>query len=93
MVTLLMLVVISPDSLWAEGVKNPVLVESSEVKALKSRVDEIKALDKSTLTRVEKKELRKELKTINQELRSNSNGIYLSIGAIVIVILLLILLL
>lgn len=93
MLTLFMLVAFSPAALRAESVGNPVPVESAEMNALKNRVNEIKALDKSTLSRAEKKELRTELKTINQQLRSNSNGIYLSIGAIVIVILLLILLL
>ena len=56
-------------------------------------VDEIRAMDKSTLTRVERKELRKELRTINTELKSTGNSIYLSIGAIIIIILLLILIL
>jgi hypothetical protein len=93
MTTLLMLMAFSPSALKAENVSNPVPVESPEMNALKNRINEIKALDKSTLSKAEKKELRTELKSINQQLRSNNNGIYLSVGAIIIVILLLILLL
>ncbi len=65
----------------------------AEVKVLLSRLEEIKDMDKSALTRVERKELRKEVRAIKAELRSTGNGIYLSVGAIIIVILLLILLL
>ena len=63
------------------------------VKTLLSRVDEIRAMDRSKLTRVERKALRKELRAINTELKATGNGIYLSIGAIIIIILLLILIL
>jgi hypothetical protein len=50
-------------------------------------------MDKSELSSVEKKELRKEVRTIKKELKATGNGVYLSIGAILIIILLLILLL
>lgn len=79
--------------------KNPIAVTSegkeipAEVKVMLSRLDEIKSIDKSALSRSEKKELRKEVRSINTELRSTGNGVYLSVGAIIIVILLLILLL
>ncbi len=66
--------------------------EDEKAKALLARLDEIKAMDKSGLTRVEKKELRKEVREIKSQLRATGNGIYLSIGAIIIIILLLILL-
>ncbi len=58
---------------------------------LMNRLIEIRDMDKSNLTRVEKKELRKEVKEIKKEARNR--GIYLSVGAIIIIILLLILLL
>lgn len=67
--------------------------EAARAKILIERLEEIKAMDKSSLTRVEKKELRKEVRTIKADLKSTGNGIYLSIGAIIIIILLLILLL
>lgn len=57
------------------------------------RLNEIKAMDKSTLTRSEKKSLRKEVKSIKKELKATSNGVYISVGAIIIILLLLIILL
>jgi Skp family chaperone for outer membrane proteins len=65
----------------------------ADVKIMLDRLEEIKEIDKSKLTRVEKKELRKEVKAIKASLKSSGNGVYLSIGAIIIIILLLILLL
>ncbi len=58
-----------------------------------TRLIEIRDMDKSNLTSSEKKALRKELKEMKKEIRKNSNGIYLSVGAIIVVILLLILIL
>ena len=49
-------------------------------------------MDRSELTVTERKELKKELRTIKSELKA-VQGIYLSIGAIIIIILLLILIL
>ena len=65
----------------------------AEVKVMFTRLEEIKKIDKSTLTSVEKKELRKEVRSIKKALRSSGNGVYLSVGAIIIIVLLLILLL
>lgn len=56
------------------------------------RLNEIKDMDKSDLSRSDKKELRNEVKSIKKELKDSGRGIYLSVGAIIIVILLLILL-
>ncbi|HSD06335.1 MAG TPA: hypothetical protein VLC96_03740, partial [Flavobacterium sp.] len=58
-----------------------------------NRLEEIKKMDKSNLTRAEKKELREEVKTIKANLKATGHGVYLSIGAIIIIVLLLILLL
>jgi hypothetical protein len=63
---------------------------SVRAEALVQRLEEIKALDHSALSHSEKRELRKEVRTIRKEL--HSNGVYLSVGAIIIIILLLILL-
>ncbi len=61
---------------------------------MKQRVIEIRNMDKSSLGRTEKKRLRTELKDMNQEAKAISgSGIYISLGALVIIILLLILLL
>ena len=58
-----------------------------------SRVDEIRNMDKSNMTRAEKKALRKELREMKDQARALSGGVYLSVGAIIIIILLLILIL
>ena len=63
------------------------------VKIMLARLDEIKTMDKSSLSRIERQALRKEVRSINSQLRATGNGVYLSVGAIIIVILLLILLL
>lgn len=76
------------------GIHSPVKNEVPKevlAKQIESRLLEIKKMDKSNLTQAEKKELRKEVKDLRKEARSN--GIYLSIGAIIIIVLLLILLL
>jgi len=61
---------------------------------MRERVKEIKELDKSGLSRQEKKELKKELREMNKEARAfGERGVYLSVGGIIIIILLLILIL
>jgi hypothetical protein len=97
----LMIMVLSlislPTIYAAEGNPNAVKTHPKEVPAevqkMLDRLDEIKEIDKSTLTRVEKKELRKEVREIKATLKASGNGVYLSVGAIIIIILLLILLL
>jgi hypothetical protein len=68
-------------------------IESAAVNALMIRLGEIKAMDKSNLSSSEKKQLRKETRTIKRELRKSSGGIYFSVGAIIVILVLLILLL
>jgi len=59
-----------------------------------NRVEEIRNMDKSHLSRAEKKELRKELKEMKSQARAiGGGGVYLSVGAIIIIILVLILIL
>jgi len=61
---------------------------------MRQRVEEIKKIDRSTLTKQERKEIRKELRNMNKEARAiGQGGVYLSVGAIIIIILLLILIL
>lgn len=73
--------------------KAPIERVSNRSTELLNRLNEIKNIDKSTLTRSEKKELRVELRSIKKEMQKSSNGVYLSVGAIIIIILLLIILL
>lgn len=69
--------------------------ESRENRALQleNRLKEIEALDTKGLSRGEKKVLRREVREIKKELAAISGGVYLSIGAILLIALLLILLL
>lgn len=64
-----------------------------KVAVLMQRLSEIKAMDRTEMTSLERKNLRKEVKEIKSEMKVISGGVYLSVGAIIIVILLLILLL
>ncbi|WP_443936617.1 hypothetical protein [Pedobacter sp. MW01-1-1] len=76
--------------------KNPTELtaeQSIQLEKIKSRVEEIKAMDKSNLTKAERKALRNELKEMKNQARAISGGVYLSVGAIIIIILLLILIL
>jgi predicted PurR-regulated permease PerM len=67
--------------------------ENTRAQQLEQRLEEIKNMDRSGMTRLEKKSLRKEVKAIKKEGKGLSGGVYLSVGAIIIIILLLILLL
>ena len=64
----------------------------AEIQVMLNRLEEIKDIDKSDMNRLEKKALRKEVRAINSEIRSSGNGIYISAGAIIIILLLIILL-
>lgn len=68
-------------------------VEPLEVRTLTARLDEINAMDKSNISSHEKRQLRKEVRSIKSQLRRVSGGVYLSAGAIIIILLLVILLL
>ncbi len=94
--TVLMLLTLVPMQLQAVRGPSPAtttIPESAEANALTTRLMEIKEMDKSQLSSTEKKQLRKEVRSIKSELKRTSNGVYLSLGAIIIIVLLLILLL
>jgi hypothetical protein len=71
----------------------PAPAESAEAKALLFRLNEIKAMDKTNLNSAEKKNLRKEVRTVKHQLREISGGVYLSVGAVLLIVLLLVILL
>ena len=89
----LLLTVASPSI--ADTEPKPAATEIAESRAvqLQNRLEHIEALDKRELTASEKKALRKEVRAIKKELAAISGGVYLSIGAILLIALLLILLL
>ncbi|MGB5377657.1 hypothetical protein [Muriicola sp.] len=64
----------------------------AEVRVMLDRLEEIKGMDKSDLERSEKKALRKEVRAIKTQLRTTGNGIYISAGALIIILLLIIIL-
>jgi predicted PurR-regulated permease PerM len=68
-------------------------IESAEANILIARLEEIKSIDKSNMKSSEKRQLRKEVRSIKKTLTEMNGGVYLSVGAIIIIILLLILLL
>ena len=67
--------------------------EAAEAKALLLRLNEINAMDKSTLGSPEKKQLRKEVRSIKSQLNQLGGGVYISVGALILIIVLLIILL
>ncbi|HKG08129.1 MAG TPA: hypothetical protein VKB19_16815 [Pedobacter sp.] len=78
----------------SEKVKTEMTAEQKvQLQRITDRVEEIKSMDKSELSRDEKKALKRELKDLKAEARAMGGGVYLSVGAIIIIILLLILIL
>ena len=75
------------------GIVNTTTPAPVNLNALLLRLNEIKNMDKSNLSSSEKKALRKELRTMKHQARNSGGGVYLTIGALLIVIVLLILLL
>ena len=75
------------------SVVDPKPAESAEAKTLLLRLDEINSMDKSKLKSSEKKNLRKEVRSIKDRLRDLGPGIYLSGAAVLIIVILLIVLL
>lgn len=78
--------------------ENMLIVNSEDavrtrVAQLQNRLDEIKEMDKRALSASEKRMLRREVRDIKKELAVMNGGIYLSVGAIILIALLLILLL
>lgn len=71
----------------------PITTESVQAQKLLTRLDELKAMDKSAMNTTEKLEMRKEVRSINKELKTLGGGVYLSVGAIIIILLLLIIIL
>lgn len=78
--------------------KNPVGTEKvpteipAEVKTMLNRLETIKNMDRSNLRPSERKELRKEVREIKKKIRSSGNGLYISSGAIIIILLLILIL-
>ena len=98
-ITACMLLSVFPLQVRAGSETRPVLTvpatspEAIHANVLLSRLTEIHEMDMSGLGKAEKKELRKEVRAIKSELKAATQGVYLSVGAILIIILILVLLL
>jgi hypothetical protein len=66
-------------------------LSTEEVDRLKNRVEEIRDMDKSEMTSLEKKELREESKSIKKNVRKNGEVIYIGGTTLLIIILVIIL--
>jgi hypothetical protein len=111
LMTAFMLFLFTPGQLKAAKKSNKVVtnttmnttVKSAETEARVARFNEIKAMDNSTLSSSEKKELRSETRSIKKEMKANGEssyvegnghgGLYVSVGAAILIVLLLVLLL
>lgn len=68
-------------------------ITPTKAEVLVARLNEIKATDKTNLTAADRQALKAETKAIKNELRVNNGGVYLSTGAIILIVILLIILL
>jgi hypothetical protein len=82
--------------------KKSVKVQTADFSELASRVIEINSMDRSLMSRSEKKELKKELRQIKSELNDigkanktndGSTKIYISLGSLLLIILILVIIL
>jgi Flp pilus assembly protein TadB len=60
----------------------------SRLAEIKQRIEEIRAMDKSQLSKAERKNLRHELKDMKKDLKAREGGIHISTAAIIAAILL-----
>jgi hypothetical protein len=91
---LTLIIIMSAISAWATE-KNPVVPiehRQEQMNRLEQRLEEIRAIDTKRLTKDEKRALRGEVKQIKKEMKALSGGVYISIGALILIVLLLILL-
>ncbi len=95
MATVLCLMLAAPAVMANEANIKPEMTEKQKTRLVEitNRVEQIKSMDRSDLSRAERQDLRHELRDMRTEAKAMSGGVYLSVGAIIIVILLLILIL
>ena len=79
---------------WKDKVAGSTTEQNDKrLQEIKDRMDQIKSMDKSQLTKEDRKKIKTELKDMRNEVRARSNGIYISLGTLIIIILLLIIIL
>lgn len=94
-VTAILLMSVLPTQIYAgtPSTAKAVSINIDEAKAevMLKRLNEIKDMDMSNMSRPEKKALRKEVKEIQKVMGNGNGGVFISLGALIIIILLLIL--
>lgn len=95
----IMVFVLSATAFAATASKNPENLPKTENKLseeeairLTNRVEEIRDMDKTDMAAKEKRELRKELKSIHKSVKRDGGIIYIGTGTLLVIILLIILL-
>ncbi|SKB42577.1 hypothetical protein [Daejeonella lutea] len=93
--TALMLMFSAPAVMAKDAKSKPDMTETQKVRLaeISKRAEEIRSMDKSELSRAERKALRNEVLEMKKEAKAMSGGVYLSVGAIIIILLILILIL
>ena len=66
---------------------------AARAKTLELRIEQIDKMDKTNMKPAEKQALRKEVRAIKQELKASGGYVYISVGAALLIILLIIILL
>jgi hypothetical protein len=98
LITTLLLLVLNPVASQATADKNANAAainkneEFERAEVLLNRLEEIKEMDVSVMSPSQKSELQQEVKTIQNDLRGLSGGVYISATALIIILLLLIVL-
>jgi hypothetical protein len=81
----------APDNLAVPD-KTENKLSEEEISRLTRRVEEIRDMDKTDLTVKEKRELKKELKGIKENVRNSGGAVYIGVGTLILIIILVILL-
>ncbi|MFH4965241.1 hypothetical protein V8G69_09590 [Gaetbulibacter sp. M235] len=94
---IVMLLSVLPNTVMASEkspapIDKPITEIPAEIKTMLNRLDEIKEMDKSNLKSSERRELRKEVREIKKEIKAKGGGLYISAGAIIIILLILLIL-
>lgn len=76
-----------------EKVKVESKAEDAGIKLLAERLETIRKMDRSKMTAPQRKELRKEVRAIKEKLETHSGGIYISVGAAILIAIILLILL
>ena len=92
-----LLFISTPGALQAQAPREKAKVElrteNAEIKFLTERLETIRKMDKSKMTAPQRKELRKEVHAIKEKLEVHSGGIYISVGAAILIAIILLILL